>query len=119
MCSTAHIHSKMSLGIADLKKVYKTTFEARNKWKNILLELEVSSDTTDSIGEKYRDSPEDCYREGLKEWLKNGERNWRDLVEAFSSPTVGHGDLASVIEKEHIQHADSASTVTSGIQAGM
>ena len=90
----------MSITISDLRKVYKATFEARNKWKNILLELEISSATIDSIGKSFQDNPEECYREGLKEWLVGGERSMGDLVEALSSPTVGHRDIATLMESD-------------------
>ena len=93
----------MSLTISDLKKVYKATFEARNEWKNILLELEVSSATIDSIGEGCRDISKDCYREGLKKWLEGGERSWGDLVEALSSPIVGHSEIAKKVERDYFQ----------------
>ena len=108
--------------IADLKIVYKVTFEARNKWRNILLELEFSSAAIDSIGERWRGNPEDCHREGLKEWLESGERSWGDLVEALSSPTVSHSDIAMVIEREYIQQHSTVtitSTTTAGTLSGM
>ena len=105
----------MSITIADLKRVYKTTFEARNESKNILLELEISSSTIDSIRERCHDNPKECYREGLKEWLEGGERSWGDLVEALSSPTVGCNDIATVIVKDYIQSVGSTTTITSGI----
>ena len=106
-CNCTHAthitYRKMSLTKSALKIVYKASFEARNKWKNILLELEVSSATIKSIGNRCHDNPEDCYREGLLEWLEGGERNWGDLVEALSSPTVGHSEIAMVIERDYIQ----------------
>ena len=104
----------MSITIADLKKVYRTTFEARKEWKNILLELEASSATIRSIEVRCHDDPKDCYREGLSEWLEGGERSWGDLVEALSSPTVGHSDIAMTIERNYIQSAGADTTVTSG-----
>ena len=104
----------MSITITDLKRVYKVTFEARNKWRNILLELEVSSAAIDSIGERWHENPEDCYREGLKEWLEGGERSWGDLVEALSSPTVGHSHITMVIEREYIKSFGTTTIVTSG-----
>ena len=107
-------YREMSITIADLKKVYTTTFEARNEWRNILLELEVSSATIDSIGVRYCDNPKDCYREGLSEWLEGGERSWGDLVEALSSPTVGHSDIAMAIKRDYIQSAGADTIVTSG-----
>ena len=85
---------------ADLKSVYRITYGARNKWRNILLELDVSSTTIESIGKRWHDTSEDCYREGLSEWLKTGVRSWGDLEEALSSPTVGYSDIANLIKKK-------------------
>ena len=119
-CCTAHLktYRKMSITVADLKKVYKTTFEARNEWRNILLELEVSSATIRSIGVRYHDDPKDCYREGLSEWLEGGERSWGDLVEALSSTTVGHSGIAMAIERDYIQSAGADTIITSERQTG-
>ncbi len=89
------------LTIADLNKVYLAMFDARAKWRNILLMLEVPPGTIDSIGVKWRENPDDCYRDGLKEWLKSGERSWKHVVEALSNPTVGHSDIARTIERDH------------------
>ncbi len=91
------------LTISDLRDLYKATFDARIKWRNILLLLKISLDIIDSIGRKWRDSPDDCYREGLLEWLKGDERSWEDVVKALSSPIVGHSDIARTIERDHIQ----------------
>ncbi len=87
----------MSLTAANLKELYVTTFEARTKWRNILLMLGVPSASIDSVGIKWRDNPDDCYREGLSEWLKSGERSRIDLMEALASPVVGHNDIAMLI----------------------
>ncbi len=91
------------LKLSDLNKVYLATFDARAKWRNILLMLAVPPGTIDSIGTKWREDPDDCYREGLKEWLKDGERSWKDVVVAMSSPTVGHVHIARTVEKDHAQ----------------
>ena len=91
----------MSLTIEDHNKVYTATFEARNKWKNILLGLGISYTDIDDIGVKCHNNPDDCYREGLALWLNGGERSWGDLVNALSSPTVGHKDIAGQIERNY------------------
>ena len=91
----------MSITLKDLKKVYAATFAARNKWRNILLDLDVDSSTIDSISTKCLDIPDDCYREGLAYWLRGEERSWSDVVEALSSPTVGYDDIAMIIEREY------------------
>ncbi len=88
---------------ADLGKLYSATFDARTKWRNILLALEISSATINGIGTKWHDNPDDCYREGLLEWLKGGERSWEDVVKALSNPTVGHIHIARTIEKDYVQ----------------
>ncbi len=98
------------LTIADLGKLYTATFAAQTKWRNFLLALEISSDTIDSIGEKWSNNPEDCYREGLKKWLKGGERSWKGVVEALSSPIVGQSDIAKTIERDHVQSAGISTT---------
>ena len=97
---------KMSdyLTIANLGDLYITTFDARIKWRNILLVLRISSVTIDSIGKEWSNNPDDCYREGLKEWLNEGEKNWKDVVKALSSPIVGHSDIAKTIVRGH-EHA--------------
>ena len=91
------------LTISDLKEVYAATFKAQDDWKNILLELGVSSATVERIGVSYSDTPDHCYHEGLSEWLEGGERSWGDLVKALLSPTVGHSDMATVIEKDFLR----------------
>ncbi|XP_064407556.1 probable serine/threonine-protein kinase roco6 isoform X5 [Halichondria panicea] len=96
------------LTIEDLGDLYIATFDARIKWRNFLLVLKIPSDTIDSIGTKWRDDPDDCYREGLKEWLKGGERSWEDVFKALSSPIVGHSDIARTIEKDRLQSTDAS-----------
>ncbi len=102
------------LTIADLGDLYIATFDARIKWRNFLLVLKISSDTIDSIGTKWRDNPDDCYREGLKEWLKGGERSWEDVVKALSSPIVAHHHIARTIETDHLQSTDASNTTDVG-----
>ena len=100
------------LTIEDLKKVYLVTFDARVKWRNILLVLDVSPATINNVGTKWRDNPDDCYREGLSEWLTGGERSWEDVMGALSSPIVGFSYIARTIEKDHLQSTDVKSEGT-------
>ena len=96
-----------SITIADLKVVYRATFEAHKQWQNVLLELEVSSNDIEYTRFRYHDDAVICYREGLRQWLKGGKRRWGDLVEALSSPTVGRSDIAKEIERDYILSAGS------------
>ena len=93
----------MIITLSDLKQVFTTTFKAQSQWQNILLGLQVSRATIESIKAKYQDNSVRCYHQGLKEWLEGGERSWGDLVEALSSPAVGHSDIAMVIERDFLQ----------------
>ncbi len=94
---------KMSdyLTIADLKRLYLVTFDARIKWRNILLILDVPSATIHSIGKEWSNNPDDCYREGLIKWLNEGGKSWKEMVEALSSPIVSEVHIARTIEKDH------------------
>ena len=96
-----------SITTADLKVVYRASFKAHEHWQTILLELEVSSDVIENTHHKYRYNSVICYHEGLRQWLKGGERSWGDLVEALSSPTVGRSDIAKEIERDYILSAGS------------
>ncbi len=96
------------LTIADLGKLYIATFDARIKWRNFFLVIKISSDTIDSIGKEWNNNPDECYREGLKEWLKSGERSWEDVVKALCSPIVGHVHIARTIEKDYLQSTDAS-----------
>lgn len=93
----------MSTSAISLKEVYTKTYEARDKWRNILLALDVPLDTIHSIGTTWNNKADDCYREGLSEWLKGGVRTWRDMAKALSSPIVGYSDLASAIDHESVK----------------
>ena len=106
----------VTITTVDLNRVYTATYDARNKWRNILLSLGVENATIKSIGEKWRDNPDDCYREGLFEWLEGGGRSWEDLMAALSSPTVGHKDIAMDIERKYMKH--TILSITPGSAAG-
>ena len=62
------------MSIPSLKLLYNATYDARVKWKNILLELDVDKATIDSIEVKCHGDPDDCYHEGLSGWLDGGEK---------------------------------------------
>ncbi len=89
-----------------LNGVYTKTYKARNKWRNILLALKVDHATIDSIGAKWRDNPDNCYREGLDVWLRGEEKSWKDVVEALSSRTVGHSGIARALEESYVHQEE-------------
>ena len=91
------------LTIADLKRLYLVTFDARIKWRNILLILDIPQATIHSIGKEWSNNPDDCYREGLIKWLNEGGKSWKEMVEALSSPIVSEVHIAQTIERDHLQ----------------
>lgn len=97
--------AKLTTG--NLAELYSATCDARDKWRSVLFLLGLSSDSVWNVARKY-DNPEDCYREGLKEWLKGGERTWKDVVEALSRAGLSH--IAKAIERDHVQSAGAVPT---------
>ena len=67
--------SKLSISLDDLSAVYEATYQARAKWKQMLLALQVNNTTIETINIRCREDPDNCYLEGLSEWLKGEERN--------------------------------------------
>ena len=97
-CSSLHALA-MALSIGNLKDVLKATYDARHKWDFILLMLGVSHSTIQSLRRKYNNDPDQCFLEGLSDWLRGGPRQWSDIVKALRDKTVCCEDVASEIEK--------------------
>ena len=85
----------------DLRKVLRTIWEARTEWYNLGLELEITSDTLDSIELSNRQNPDRCFRAMLTKWLREHKQpSWSALAEALTSPSVGLSHLAQeILEK--------------------
>ena len=79
----------------DLRIVQRAAWDARAKWYNIGLELEIDSGTLDVIERNSKDI-DSCFRAMLTTWLKmvDPKRTWEALAEALRSPTVGYEHLA-------------------------
>ena len=82
----------------DLRKVQRATWEARTKWYNIGLELEIDPGTLDTI-KNDNDNSDDRFRAMLMTWLKmvQPKPTFAALAEALQSPTVGFGHLAEQV----------------------
>ena len=87
------------LSINDLRKVQKVAWDARVKWYNIGLELDIDPGTLDVIEGNNKDI-NNCFRVMLTTWLKmaHPKPTWTALAGALQSPTVGHGDLADLCQ---------------------
>ncbi len=67
----------------------------------MLLALQVNIET---INIRCREDPDNCYLEGLSEWLKGDERSWTDMFKTLSRSSVGHSDLAKVVKRRLSGH---------------
>jgi hypothetical protein len=96
------------LTIDDLRTVQRDVWEARTKWYNIGLELDVDFSTLDAIRRDNYDI-DSCFTEMLTMWLKrvNPPPTWSAMVEALRSPTVGYEHLT-----EHVSPSEYVSDVT-------
>ncbi len=99
-----------------LKEVFGICYEARHKWSNMLLALDVSNSAIESIRMKFCNNPDDCFRTGLSEWLSSGtERTWEHIAAALSSPTVDCKDIADQVAKKYLNETpDYTYTIDAG-----
>ena len=84
------------LSIKDLCMVQRAAWDARSKWYNIGLELNIEPGTLDTI-KRDNDYCDDQFRAMLTTWLKmvtEPKPTWEALAEALRSPTVGYEHLA-------------------------
>ena len=86
----------------DIKRVRRDIYEARAKWYDIGIELEISIGTLKSI-KSMCDSPAECLVEMLDTWLKqvDPKPSWRLLINALEQPTVGEERLAERLKQKY------------------
>ena len=97
----------MALTVDQLGDVRAKLFNARTKWYDIGLALNVPVTTLDSIEGQFGNHS-DKLREALKVWLKTArEPTWQDVVGVLKSPVVGEPKLASDIETKHCTTAET------------
>ena len=95
----------MALGPSDLKIVRKFLFQAREKWYDIGVELDIDPSILDSIQDRYSD-PKDCLTEMIKEWLKS-KPTWSALGDALKEEAVDEVELSEKGKVPVILVADS------------
>ena len=108
-----HNHTEIAsiLSDRDIKLVRREIYEARAKWYDIGIELEIPTGTLKSIKSMY-DSPAECLVEMLDTWLKqvDPKPSWRELINALEQPTVGEERLADRLK--HKYYPSKKGTVT-------
>ena len=95
-----HVHAAP----LDLKTVRTALWDARCKWYDIGVELDLDTATLDSINTTHCKQVEDCFREILSKWLEVATPcpSWKALVKALRSPAVDFPQVASKIESKYI-----------------
>ena len=82
----------------DLWRVQDTVWDARSKWYNLGLGLDITPATLDSIEVANQQNPDRCFRAMLTKWLREHQRpTWSTLAEALRSPSVELTHLAEEI----------------------
>ena len=98
----SHFYTAGYLTINELNSVLNKVWDARSKWNNIGLALEVSQGDLEAIKASNNNDADVCFREILTRWLQRCSRpTWRVLADALRSPTVGHHCLANDIVLSH------------------
>ena len=86
------------MGIDDFPKVQEALWEARHKWKNIGIRLNLALSDLDCINAEPGIGIDEKFDRMLSTRLKKLEPcTWRDLYDALNHPTVAMSDVASKI----------------------
>ena len=92
------------LKIEDLKIVVNEVWDARSKWVNIGIQLNLIKTDLDAIKEANSSDIGNCFTEMLSLWLKqvNPPPTWSALVTALREPPVGLQQLSEMIAKKYV-----------------
>ena len=106
VCHSLNKSDKIELTNEDLRTILTELFEAKIKWFDIGVQLELDVSVLEGINLKANSDPNDCFRNMLITWLRSSskvEKTWRTLVEVLKSNTVGYEFLAEKINKKFCQ----------------
>ena len=93
----------INLSIQNLAEIQSTIWEARPKWYNLGLGLDIAADSLDAIGLANAQNPDSCFRAMLTQWLRghHPKPTWNALADALESQPVGLGDLAKQLRYKY------------------
>ena len=96
------------LTLDELKVVQNSIWDARAKWFNLGVQLNVKPTSLEAI-QQYDKDPDNCITKVLTVWLKqsNPRPTWSSLVVALKQQTDGLEELADRIERQHLKHTTS------------
>ena len=88
-----------AISMDELRIVYTKLYDARNKWFDIGLALDISYSTLESIESEKSDNS-DRLRRMLAHCIQSGgPLTWTDLSGCLRHPTVKRNDLANIIDQ--------------------
>ena len=98
----------VQLTIRDLKIVRNALWDARTKWKDIGLELDMSTTDLEKIEAVHRSDIGGCLIDMLALWLKQVDPppTWTAIVAALQDRVIGEGGLAEEIESKYVHVSD-------------
>ena len=104
------------LSSSDARVVFDSVWEARQKWYNIGLQLNLDVNDLDAIQIRNNANPDCCIKEMLVCWLRGGGATWGALIGALKHKTVGYSDLANGITAKFIgQATNDSKSITSQV----
>ena len=100
------------LTINDLRIVQSALWEARPKWYNLGLQLDITADDLDVIKGKNLQNADECLTDLFKKWLRrvDPQPTWEAIEKALLSPTVNLSQLATKIMNEKIEPMNDSKT---------
>ena len=105
------------LTLNDLGCVLEEVLDVSAQWYILGLQLKVRIGTLDCIQVRFLD-PKHKLLEVLKTWLTTGDNtNWKTLIDALRSRSIGACQLAGVLEIKYCQMEGAKVQVGSGMSA--
>ena len=95
------LNSSERLNSRDLKEICSKLWEARIKWFNIGLGLNLDDSDLEAIRRTNRDNVDDCFMDMLKKWLTTSPKPTKsNLITVLREKTVGFNQLAEELESK-------------------
>ena len=84
------MNSTTELNMDNLREILECLWSARSWWHNVGIALKIDAPTLEVIRQDH-DRTDDCFREVIERWLRDGKSKpcWKVLADALSSPLVG------------------------------
>ena len=98
----------------DFKQVQNALWNARTKWMDIGIELNVDFEDLEVIKKNHPNDTDECFRSMVMKLLEKIDPppTWRVLVDALQSPAVSRAELADTILNQRMYCHDKNATST-------